>query len=376
MNKDEFFKKIKEAEQHYYKNSPCHHCHSGNGCDDCRGCKDGEIDVQMRQNVNKLKDEYKEKFGVDYNEEVRELILKTSKENHKKKLLEEVWEKCSLLEILNAGGYDYETIKNNGYRWNPQTKLLEKQPDPIFKIGQTIKLKGCPDENMFWCVSDIKNYQYIFNNGRIIDIDEQHHYELIPDKLNDENKTLEALIEAKFKVGDKIKYKDTILTIIDVRTNNYIVEDEPDNFGILMFSQQDMWELVSDIKPNFKVGDRIRCKANPIFVFTITNITKDKYECGKTFVLRFTNQDEYELVPNKFNINTLKPFDKVLVRDTEEQVWVADLFSHTVNRPLGGYTFACVGHYPNQCIPYKDNEHLLGTNNEPDSFYKIWEKIK
>ena len=138
-------------------------------------------------------------------------------------------------------------------------------------------------------------------------------------KWNAETKTLEKL--PKFKVGNKIKYKDTILTIIDVQANNYIVEDEPDNFGILMFSQQDKWELMS----------------------------------------------------NKFDINTLKPFDKVLVRDTKEQVWVADLFSHMVKRPLGGYTFACVGHYPNQCIPYKDNEHLLGTNNEPDSFYKIWE---
>ena len=61
---------------------------------------------------------------------------------------------------------------------------------------------------------------------------------------------------------------------------------------------------------------------------------------------------------------------ELLIKD---QVWVADLFSHMVKRPLGGYTNACVGHYPNQCIPYKDNEHLLGTNNKPDNFYKIWE---
>ena len=358
MNKDDFFKKIKEAEQQYYKNSPCHHCYSGNGCDDCRGCKDGEIDVQMRQNVNKLKDEYKEKFGVDYDEEVRELILKTSKENHKKKLLEEVWEKCSLLEILNAGGYDYETIKNNGYRWNPQTKLLEKRPDPIFKIGQTIKLKGCPDENMFWCVSDIKNYQYIFNTGRIIDIDEQHHYELVP-------------VEPKFKVGDKIirrkGYFVNPIEITAVTPKMYTFRDG--SFQYVEIIDKD-YELVS-VKPKFKVGDRIRLKENHNYIYTITGIneTENKYECGVTFV----EQDDWELVPNKFDINTLKPFDKVLVRDTKDQVWVADLFSHMVKRPLGGYTIACVGHYPNQCIPYKDNEHLLGTNNKPDNFYKIWE---
>jgi hypothetical protein len=191
MNKDDFFKKIKEAEQQYYKNSPCHHCYSGNGCDDCRGCKDGEIDVQMRQNVNKLKDEYKEKFGVDYNEEVRELILKTSKENHKKKLLEEVWEKCSLQEIIDAG-CEYEGFKNNGYRWNPQTKLLEKLPEPIFKIGQTIKLKGGDEFGIITEVTDcfytIKNK----NHTHCWSIEKQDDWELV------------VPVEPKFRVGDKI----------------------------------------------------------------------------------------------------------------------------------------------------------------------------
>ena len=132
MNKDDFFKKIKEAEQHYYKNSPCHHCYSGNGCDDCRDCKDGEIDYQMYQEVKKLKDEYKEKFGIDYNEEVRELILKTSKEIHKKKLLEEVWEKCNLQEILNAG-YECEAI---------QAIDIIKEAEQIDKESFSVSLKA------------------------------------------------------------------------------------------------------------------------------------------------------------------------------------------------------------------------------------------
>jgi hypothetical protein len=80
---------------------------------------------------------------------------------------------------------------------------------------------------------------------------------------------------------------------------------------------------------------------------------------------------DYELVSRKFDISTLKPFDKVLVRDTKEQVWVADLFSHMVNRPLGGYTFACVGHYPSQCIPYEGNEHLLGTTDDCDEYFNL-----
>lgn len=26
-----------------------------------------------------------------------------------------------------------------------------------------------------------------------------------------------------------------------------------------------------------------------------------------------------------------------------------------------------------QCIPYEDNEHLLGTTNDCDEYYKTWE---
>ena len=66
MNKDEFFKKIKEAESYYYKNNPRYHCGSGNGCDDCRDCKDSKISREMWENVYNLKKEYKEKFGTDY----------------------------------------------------------------------------------------------------------------------------------------------------------------------------------------------------------------------------------------------------------------------------------------------------------------------
>ena len=53
------------------------------------------------------------------------------------------------------------------------------------------------------------------------------------------------------------------------------------------------------------------------------------------------------------------PFDKVLVRNTEKEIWSAALFSHkeenqicTTNNVAWEY-----------CIPFKGNEHLLGTNN-------------
>lgn len=78
-----------------------------------------------------------------------------------------------------------------------------------------------------------------------------------------------------------------------------------------------------------------------------------------------------KLTPNKFDITTLKPFDKVLVRDNNEQFWTCDWFSFHDTKQV--YPFACVGHYVSQCIPYEENQHLLGTTDDCDEYFKTWE---
>lgn len=56
-----------------------------------------------------------------------------------------------------------------------------------------------------------------------------------------------------------------------------------------------------------------------------------------------------------------KPFDKVVVRDTEYSTWCADFFSHIDV----DYRYACVGATWDFCIPYnKETAHLLGTTDE------------
>ncbi len=114
-----------------------------------------------------------------------------------------------------------------------------------------------------------------------------------------ETKTLEKLIEPKFKVGDKIANDDYVVEITEIDSEDevYVYESKVGGIGGILFSEQDDWELV----------------------------------------------------PNKFDINSLKPFDKVLVRDNNEQLWLADLFGFYGVTP---YPFMCVGHYTNQCIPY------------------------
>lgn len=122
--------------------------------------------------------------------------------------------------------------------------------------------------------------------------------------------------------------------------------------------------------PKFKVGDRI---TNGKTSFTIGYIDDEYYyEIAKNTAIRLSikNQDEWKLVPNKFDINTLKPFDKVLVRDCDTDKWNIDLFAY-YREDRGDYQ--CMTFTKNQCIPYESNKHLMGTTNSCNEYFKTWE---
>ena len=59
-----------------------------------------------------------------------------------------------------------------------------------------------------------------------------------------------------------------------------------------------------------------------------------------------------------------EPFEKVLVRDQKTDKWTVDLYGFKEKED--GYNYQCVGGCCVYCIPYKGNEHLLGTTNNPD----------
>lgn len=111
--------------------------------------------------------------------------------------------------------------------------------------------------------------------------------------------------------------------------------------------------------------------------YSITCITKNGVYCLFTSDgMLFCNYSDSEcmLFPSKeqrdwskFGVtdqeskHQFKPFDKVLVRDIDENEWECSLFSHIDEE---GY-YVCVGSWWMQCIPYEGNEHLLGTKTNP-----------
>ena len=225
---------------------------------------------------------------------------------------------------------------------------------------------------------------------------------------------MEKLIEPKFKDGDVIyllsgtgfgsisifknENKKSIYTHVDLDSGNYLHIPNYDGWCWdyktkiqRLATEEEKEKLFKAIKDNgykwneetktleklskFKIGDRVRNVKNN----SSSGIIAEIYDNGSFKVdlqgygvsyNRLDKQDEWELVPDKFDISTLKPFDKVLVRGNVGQKWVIDFFGFMDKNK--GLPFVCVGQYVIQCIPYENNEHLCGTTNDCDEYYKTW----
>ena len=153
-----------------------------------------------------------------------------------------------------------------------------------------------------------------------------------------------------------------------IKDNGYHWNDETKTLEIL-------------IKPKFKIGDRIRHKLTgnvyEVLSFLSNGYGSGVYEIGiinKLIVkiIYIKEQDNYELLPNKFDSNDLKPFEtRVLVRNKYGYLWKPAIFGYYIKNEITPY---CVlgGTCWRQCIPYEGNEHLLNTKDDCDKFYKNW----
>ena len=69
---------------------------------------------------------------------------------------------------------------------------------------------------------------------------------------------------------------------------------------------------------------------------------------------------EHKMIVDIKKEHQFKPFEKVLVRDSYDDVWRASFFSH-IKENDGRYVTTCL--VWKFCIPYEGNEHLLGTTD-------------
>ena len=146
-------------------------------------------------------------------------------------------------------------------------------------------------------------------------------------------------------------------------------------------------KLYSTIFGDVKFSHIVKDSDCPIILHT--------YKGGVTFVTKhgrhnidYENEGECVLFPSKeqrdwskftapwlkeerFDPKTLKPFDKVLVYDTDGK-WRCNLFSHIRDNSIFPYAAIHVNYY--RCIPYNDDtKHLVGTIEEAPEYYRYWE---
>lgn len=74
----------------------------------------------------------------------------------------------------------------------------------------------------------------------------------------------------------------------------------------------------------------------------------------------------------RFNPKTLKPFDKVLVRNDCREMWKCNLFSHISE--FVRYPYIVIENGYRYCIPFNnDTIHIAGTRKEAPEYYRYWE---
>ena len=214
----------------------------------------------------------------------------------------------------------FQAIKENGYRWNPETKTLEK----VFPYNIGTKV---------WVKSD-KEHEYIH----------------------------------------------TIIGISRNACGNLEYEVKEEKTGIFVHYPKELLIPITK-EPQFKIGDIIQDKDGYKVKITEVNIEDECYRYESMIVkgiggIAFKEQDDWKLVPNKFDINTLIPFEsKVLVRHNKDNKWCGSFFSF-IDRDIHSHCYKFVTtadkSYP-MMIPYKGNEYLLGTTDDCNDFYKTWE---
>ena len=236
--------------------------------------------------------------------------------------------------------------------YNP--KISEFRAEIVYGIGLIKEYKLATEEEKR------ELFNAIENNG--------YHW-------NAENRTLEKLSEPRFKVGNKIKSKtlDIVnpIEIASVTPRIYTFTDG--SFQRVEIIDKD-YELINE--PRFKVGNRVKSKINQ-YKYKIVDIRKDVYIMNHTpynfdYHVPFCNEDNFELIPDKYDINTLKPFDKVLVRDGNDEAWVNAFFGFCDPETYKKCIFVTGNENWCQCIPYEGNEHLLGKTDDCDEYFKNW----
>ena len=409
--------------------------------------KDGDIVYFITENNNEYITIFKNDGNV-YLETYVDVSIATSRysldvsfyiDNIKEQRLATAEEKQKLFRI----------IEDNGYKWNSETKTLEKLIKPKFRIEKSkwyvctkdlldsyankafrkgdiyyspedgylipsnsnvpSKVEYCTDEYFRdWTIQDAKDGDVLFHsdsasNGIFIfkeilqrgtiqkvicycDYDSEDGFCLGKNhtccwtdskilhpatkeqcdflfqkmkeagyKWNSETKTLEEL--PKFKNGNVIVCENHWGPFISI-----FKENVPNRNGFIGHCVLDVDDNKFEVKDSASYYNKARFATKREKERLFVAIERNGYRWNEE-----TNTLE-KLIEPRFDITTLVPFkSEVLVRNDEHQYWIPAFWGF---KRKNDYT-TTFG-WCRYCIPYKGNEHLLGTTDDCEERFKTW----
>lgn len=185
-------------------------------------------------------------------------------------------------------------------------------------------------------------------------------------------------------------YGEVTFVKVENDTNQHIILILP-NGNETWFSKEGTWSTVYPgecvlfpsrenrdwstfkIKSRYKLGDYLlRKSTNRVYrIFAVHSLgtydiepIDDAYP-GIAYVSTKVLDEEFEIC-KRFPLDSLRPFDRVLVRNADS-MWACALFSYAVSNTQ--IKAAC--QYWNRCVPYNDEtKHLIGTTDDAPEFYK------
>ena len=262
----------------------------------------------------------------------------------------------------------------------------EEKIEPKFKVGDWIitpknkvlqitsidDTSYCDEQCRFWSIEDVKDGDVLFTSSSACS--DTFVFKSIDEKGNAEcyfaYDSEDGFTEGKYHfIGSASDCKPATKVQCD----------------FLMKAMKDAgyeWDaetktLKKSVEPKFKVGDKITNSFRKYVGASgsqviISDITDDKYIFTDGRYIFISNQDSWELAPDKnpkFDPKTLKEFDKVLVRNFPVSIWQCGIFSHQHFHQYFVYNDTY-----KFCIPYnEETKHLVGTTDEAPDYYRYWE---
>lgn len=223
-----------------------------------------------------------------------------------------------------------------------------------------------------------KEFRRPFKDGDIVYIVTKHNNEFIAIFKDDQNVYLETYIDVAIVTS---RYSlDSTFDIDNIKKQRLATEKEKQKLFKVIKEQGYKWNentktLEELIELKFKVGNKVVQKNSKKEIKVINSILDNGYNLFGGGEILFSEQDNWELVNNKFDISTLVPFEsKVLARDYLNKIWRPAIWGFYNNRFTDYPYFTVGGTMYKMVIPYEGNEHLMGTTNDCKDYYKTWKE--